>query len=155
MKPTGNCCYLVVYATVIITCCLIIPAIATGTETLISSNASADQAKPALYGDYIVWVDNRYGISQDIYLYNTATLQEYRITDGSAIVDSPDIQGNRVVWIQGGTDIYWYDIPTRGVHKVPLDYCSGLPQRSAVTEFWMEQQTFASSSTMISLCTIS
>ena len=76
MKLTGNCCHLVVYATLILTCCLIIPAVAAGTETLISSNVSAEQAKPALYGNYIVWVDSRNGISQDIYLYNTATLQE-------------------------------------------------------------------------------
>jgi beta propeller repeat protein len=105
MKPRRNCWNLLVYAILILTCCLIVPVIAAGTETLISSNASADQAKPSINGNYIVWVDSRYGISQDIYLYNTATLQEYRITDGSAIVDSPDIQGNRVVWIQRGTDI--------------------------------------------------
>jgi len=32
-----------------------------GTETLISSNVSADQAKPSLYGNYIVWVDRTRG----------------------------------------------------------------------------------------------
>jgi len=145
MKQSRNCWNLVIYATFILTCCFIIPAIAAGTETLISSNASADQAKPALYGNYIVWVDSRYGISQDIYLYNTATLQEYRITNGSAIVDSPDIQGNRVVWIQSGRDIYWYDIPTRGVHKVPLvDSSRFTPKISGDRIVWMEQQTFAS-----------
>lgn len=134
-----------VYAILILTCCLIVPVIAAGTETLISSNASADQAKPSINGNYIVWVDSRYGISQDIYLYNTATLQEYRITDGSAIVDSPDIQGNRVVWIQRGTDIYWYDIPTGGVHKVPLDDSSRFtPKVSGDRIVWMEQQIFAS-----------
>jgi len=145
MKPRRNCWNLLVYAILILTCCLIVPVIAAGTETLISSNASADQAKPSLYGNYIVWVDSRYGISQDIYLYNTATLQEYRITDGSAIVDSPDIQGNRVVWIQRGTDIYWYDIPTRGIHKVPLvDSSRFTPKISGDRIVWMEQQTFAS-----------
>ena len=73
MKQSSNCWNLVICAVIILTYCSFIPAIAAGTETLISSNASADQAKPALYGNYIVWVDSRYGISQDIYLYNTAT----------------------------------------------------------------------------------
>ncbi len=145
MIPTRNCWILVIYAVLIVICYLIIPVTAAGTETLISSNVSAEQMKPSLYGNYIVWVDSRYGISQDIYLYNTATLQEYRITDGSAIVDSPDIQGNRVVWCNGGTDIYWYDIPTRLVHKIPLDDSSRFtPKVSGDRIVWMEQRTFAS-----------
>jgi len=143
MKQSRNCLNLVICATIILTYCIVIPAIAAGTETLISSNASADQAKPVIYGSYIVWVDSRYGISQDIYLYNTATLQEYRITDGSALVDNPDIQGDRVVWVQGGKDIYWYDIAARSVHKVPLDTSLRFtPRISGNRIVWMEQQEF-------------
>ena len=144
MIPTRNC-WIVVISALILICYLIIPVTAAGTETLISSNVSAEQMKPSIYGNYIVWVDSRYGISQDIYLYNTATLQEYRITEGSAIVDSPDIQGNRVIWVQGGTDIYWYDIPTGLVHKVPQDYSSRFtPKIFGNRIVWMEQRTFAS-----------
>jgi beta propeller repeat protein len=143
MKQSRNCLNLVICAAIILTYCIVIPAIAVGTETLISSNASADQAKPVIYGNYIVWVDSRY--VQDIYLYNTVTLQEYRITDGSALVDSPDIQGDRVVWVQGGKDIYWYDIAARSVHKVPLDTSSRFtPRISGNRIVWMEQQEFTS-----------
>jgi len=38
-----------------------VSALPIGTETLISSNVSADQAKPSLYGNYIVWVDRTRG----------------------------------------------------------------------------------------------
>ncbi len=123
----------------------IIPVSAAGTETMITSNASADQAKPSIYGNYIAWVDSRNGISQDIYLYNTATLQESRITDGSAIVDSPDIQGSRVVWSQDGRDIYWYDISSGQIHKIPLDDAGRFtPKIFGDRIVWTEQRIFDS-----------
>ena len=145
MTKKRDCWVLLIIALLIPSLVFIIPVSAGGTESLITSNASADQAKPSIYGNYIAWVDSRNGISQDIYLYNTATLREYRITDGSAIVDGPDIQGNRVVWNKGGRDIYWYDIPTGSVHKVPLDDSSRFtPKVYEDRIVWTEQRTFAS-----------
>ena len=69
-----------------------------GTETLITTNTTgSDQQNPAIYGDWIVWVDSRNGGS-DIYGYNIMTGDERRITPVGALAYDPSISGNMVVW---------------------------------------------------------
>ncbi|WP_240664302.1 hypothetical protein [Methanosarcina sp. MSH10X1] len=76
------------------------------TETQITTSGSASD--PHIYGDRIVWQDDRNGNS-DIYMYDLSTKRETQITtNGSA--HFPDIYGDRVVW--QGDRIYMYDIST-------------------------------------------
>jgi len=80
-------------------------------ETQITTSGFA--ANPAIYGDRIVWVDNRSG-NDDIYMYNIATSKETPVTtSGSAY--SPAIYGDRIVWEDwrnGNGDIYMYNLST-------------------------------------------
>ena len=92
-------------------------------ETQISTSGFA--TSPDIYGDKIVWQDNRSG-KWNIYMYDFFTSKETQITtSGSAT--SPSIDGNRIVWIDGrngenlnysdenagGHDIYMYDFSTK------------------------------------------
>lgn len=83
----------------------------TGEQTqLTDESAGSDRGHVSISGDKIVWHDDRDGVRNvflhDIYSKSTAPI----IDDGSARVD-PDIDGNKVVWKEGG-DIYVYDLDT-------------------------------------------
>ncbi len=68
----------------------------------------------AIYGDKIVWMDNRNG-KNDIYMYDHSAHKETQITNqGSAT--NPAFYGDRIVWQDsrnGNSDIYIYNISTR------------------------------------------
>ena len=71
-----------------------------------------DQRDAKIYGDYIVWTDNRNG-NQDIYMYNLVSEEETRITDNPEDQFRPLIYGNKIVWNDkrnGNSDVYMYDI---------------------------------------------
>jgi len=83
------------------------------TELQITINKS-DQCDPAIYGDRIVWNDNRNGNS-DIYLYILSTSKEIRVTTNESGISEPDIYEDRMVWQDGrhgSSDIYMYNIST-------------------------------------------
>jgi PGF-pre-PGF domain-containing protein len=69
---------------------------------------------PAIYGDRMVWEDNRSG-NEDIYMYDILTSKETPVTtSGSAY--SPAIYGDRIVWEDWRNengDIYMYDLSTK------------------------------------------
>jgi beta propeller repeat protein len=67
----------------------------------------ADQYEPSMYGDYIVWQDERNG-NWDIYIENIETHQQFH-TINKATQLHPRIDGNKVVWYDdrnGNWDIY-------------------------------------------------
>lgn len=87
-------------------------------ETLITNNKS-DQNGPAIYGNNIVWEDNRNGIKSgnytDIYIYNLSTGVEKQITVNRSWVSNPAICSDRIVWDDNrnfSSDIYIYNIST-------------------------------------------
>ncbi|MFZ2498475.1 PGF-pre-PGF domain-containing protein [Methanosarcina sp.] len=106
-----------------------------GTETQINTNEAA-QESPDIYGNRIVWMDNRNGGGSDeygqpngnwdIYMYDLSTSNENKITINESTQMEPAIYGNRIVWADnrnggsrdeygqpnGNWDIYMYDIST-------------------------------------------
>ena len=99
----------------------------TGKETQITDD-TCEQESPAIYGDIIVWQDNRniywkegYPLHQwDIYMYNLETEKEIRITFHDSDQINPAIYGDKIVWQDnrhGNWDIYMYD-PTRGETQI-------------------------------------
>jgi beta propeller repeat protein len=84
----------------------------TSTETRITTNESL-QINPAIYGDQIVWQDDRNGNS-DIYMYNLSSSTETQITTNESNQMWPAIYGDRIVWVddRNGSEIYMYDLST-------------------------------------------
>ena len=75
---------------------------------------------PAIYGDRIVWQDNRNG-NLDIYMYDLSTSTEMQITTNESNQSGPAIYGNRIVWTDdrnGISEIYMYDISTSQETKI-------------------------------------
>lgn len=76
-------------------------------------NESHDQQKPIIFGDIVVWQDNRNG-NWDIYYKDLTTGTEYALCTASGDQTVPDIFGNWVVWqdMRVGTfgRIYLYDL---------------------------------------------
>lgn len=109
--------------------------ISTGSTRQITTNASG-QIMPKVWGDYIVWQDNRNDSVKDmnpewdIYLYTISSREEKLISTAPGIHTNPSINDNKVVWEDGrnfkgkkelrwggnvpenNTDIYMYDIKT-------------------------------------------
>ncbi|AKB74941.1 cell surface protein [Methanosarcina lacustris Z-7289] len=71
--------------------------ISTSTETQITTNESC-QTNPAIYGDKIVWQDDRNG-NRDIYMYDLSTSTETRITTNESNQSEPVIYGDKIVWV--------------------------------------------------------
>jgi beta propeller repeat protein len=86
----------------------------TETEFQITTDIN-DQSLPAIYGDMVVWQDDRNGNS-DIYGYNLKTQEEFQITTDINDQSLPAIYGDMVVWQDdrnGNSDIYGYNLKTQ------------------------------------------
>ncbi len=73
------------------------------------------QWMPAASGTHIVWVDQRSGSSNDIYLYDIETEQERAICTAPGDQMWPSIDGDRIVWRDersGQWEVYLYDLST-------------------------------------------
>jgi len=115
----------------------------TGEERQITTNERA-QISPGIYGDTIVWLDNRheqdteYPHSYDVYAYNLKTGIERRITATSTITEKDlSISGSLVVWTDNrnddpasriqtrppvhNDDIYLYDLSADRERRVTTD----------------------------------
>jgi len=82
------------------------------TETRITTHRTA--ANPDIYGDKIVWQDNRAG-NWDVYIYDLSTKTEIHTTNKTDQIN-PAIYKNLVVWEDernGGHDIYVEDLSTK------------------------------------------
>jgi len=64
-------------------------------ETQITNNET-DQIDPAIYGDSVVWQDERNG-NWDIHMHNLSTSIETRITTNESNQTKPAIYGDRIV----------------------------------------------------------
>ncbi|WP_010662674.1 choice-of-anchor U domain-containing protein [Marinilabilia salmonicolor] len=82
----------------------------TGQLTLLTDDDNGDQENPDVYGDYVVWQDQRSG-DWDIYMYHIPTGTETQLTDDPADQTEPAVYGKRVVWQDtrnGDYDIYMH-----------------------------------------------
>ena len=73
---------------------------------------SGQQTQPDIFGDHIVWADNRYG-NWDIFIYDITQSSEDPVVLHTANQDQPKVHGNHIVWRDdrnGNYDIYLYDI---------------------------------------------
>ena len=88
------------------------------TETQITTNLSNSE-HPAIYGNTIVWQDDRNG-NWDIYIFDTSTKAQIHTTNTSNQTN-PAIYSNKVVWQDdrnGGSDIYLQDLSTKKQTRV-------------------------------------
>ncbi len=82
------------------------------TETRITTHGTADN--PDIYGNKIVWQDNRAG-NWNVYIYDLSAKTEIHTTNKTDQIN-PAVYGNLVVWEDernGGHDIYVEDVSTK------------------------------------------
>ncbi|MBC8217960.1 MAG: hypothetical protein H8E73_05795 [Planctomycetes bacterium] len=60
------------------------------------ANLEFDQQSPAIYGNTVVWQDDRAG-NRDIFGYNLTTRRQFQITDDAGDQTNPATSGNTVV----------------------------------------------------------
>jgi len=80
---------------------------------------SGEAYNPAIYGNRIVYDDDRKGNS-DIYMYDLSTSKETKITTSGTACD-PAIYEDRIVWTddrKGNSDIYMYDLSTKKEKRI-------------------------------------
>jgi len=104
------------------------------TETQITNSGEANN--PDIYGDRIVWSDERNG--SDIYMYDLSTKKETQITTNGSTPHDPAIYGNRIIWEDYGNyltnNIYMYDLSTKKETQIPTkdEYGGEWPVDSAI-----------------------
>ena len=76
----------------------------------------------AMSGTKVVWVDHRSGTPQ-VYLYDLVTHQERQITTAAMAKLNPDIDGNRIVYLQETT-------PSRDVRRPACVQCDVVRHRA-------------------------
>ncbi|WP_292391353.1 PKD domain-containing protein [Methanosarcina sp. UBA5] len=110
----------------------------TVTETRITTNSSNSQ-NPVIYGNTIVWQDDRNG-NWDIYIFDLSTKEQIHTTNTANQV-SPDIYGSRVVWEDernGGHDIYLQDLSTKKQTRITKSGKAYVPKIYGNKIVWMD-----------------
>ncbi len=84
-------------------------------------SAAGTQLYPSVWGNWVVWMDQRYGANSEIYAYNLASGVEKRLTNTPAIQEyMPDISGTKVTWWSPTGDVWVHDLATGTTNPLPL-----------------------------------
>jgi beta propeller repeat protein len=114
-------------------------------KTRITTSGSAEY--PEIYGDNIVWQDNRSG-NWDIYMYNISTKKEIQITTNKSAQTDPVVYGDKIVWLDmrngentdeflyGGQDVYMYDLSTKKETRITGSTFEISPDFSAALDIY-------------------
>ena len=118
-----------------------------GTETLISVNGSSQSQAPAIWGDWIVWEDDRDSDQFQIFAYNVISGEERVIRNNSVSGNaySPRISGNTIVWQDerwGNNDIYSYNLSS-GIEtqRTSLLTDQSFPAINGTTIVWQDDRS--------------
>ncbi len=107
----------------------------------VSVHAGTSQWRPRIWGNRIVWTDDRNG-TWDIYWYDIAKKREYRLTSSNGQEMWPEIYGDRVVWQDsrnGNNDIYMYDFKTKATTRITTNAAhQGYPRISGNRIAWTD-----------------
>lgn len=94
--------------------------LATGTTTVIATGP-AWQLNASIYGNKIVWQDDRNG-NYDIYMYDLSTGVETRLSWSTAAEEYPQIYDQKVVWERAGLgnyrDVYLYHVDSQVTQQI-------------------------------------
>jgi beta propeller repeat protein len=117
--------------------------ISTGEETVIT-NADYDQRYPAVWGDRIVWNDNRNSYYREIYMYDISTGEERLVSSGGSANYRPDIYEDKIVWVEwdNGYSVNIYDISTGETISITDDeegYDVGAPSIYGDRVVWVQR----------------
>jgi beta propeller repeat protein len=123
MNPSRTTLFVMLLTVIVLLAgaCVVQPG-TTGILTRITAE-SHNQLSPAMYGDNIVYVDDRNG-NFDIYLYDLASREETRITTDPGNQNYPQIFGNTIVYQDdrnGNLDVYYYDLASQTETRITSD----------------------------------
>jgi len=102
---------------VIVLCAVALPPLVCSVESSQEVPITTErhtQQNPAIYGDIVIWEDNRNG-NYDIYGYNLTTQNEFQITEDSEDQKNPAIYSNIIIWEDyrhGKPALYGYNLET-------------------------------------------
>lgn len=108
------------------------------------SPTGADQTRPVIEGDSVVWVDFRHGVDEPcIVLHTLSTGNEREIPAGGLIAEGPRVNGRTMVWayLQNGISrVAVYDIPGGRVRDIDPGSVAGQmnPQVSGDRIIWLQ-----------------
>ena len=107
-------------------------------EERITTN-TYDEKYPAIYGDIVVWSDNRNG-NWDIYGYNLKTKEVFQITSDSSLQAYLAIYGDIVVCEHiGYADIWGYNLKTKDKFQItPIGVYGSYPAIYCGQVVWMD-----------------
>ncbi len=116
--------------------------LSTGIEQPVTTDP-ADQYRPAVSGNRVVWMDYRNG-NWDVYMKDISTGVETQLTNDMANQSWPDIDGDLVVWKDarnGGEDIFRMHLGTGIVEMLTQDSASQkMPLISGSITAWMDHR---------------
>ena len=121
--------------------------LSTHKETQIATSRST--VFPSIYGDKIVWYDNRSG-NLDIYMYDISTQKETQISH-SGTARNPKIYGDKIVWLDSRyavdknkfpfTNVYMYDLTTHTETQITTSASAAFPAIYGDRIVWQDGRT--------------
>lgn len=125
----------------IVVALLLLGFLSEGSQVAQITTNTKDQMDPAVYGNYVVWEDDRNG-NWDIYGLNLVTLEEIQITTHVSNQYDPALHNDTVVWMDernGNNDIYGFNLSALEEFQITTDASSQInPAIYSDTVVWQD-----------------